>query len=582
MSLHKTTTLLFIFFSLLGFSGCDLVKPTSSVPGIDEPLKMDNIKFSVVEARVKNNYATYYIMHYPEERYTFYVITVIIEGLGEGQASLVWGRENLNLYGPDGTQELIYTTWNIIGEDIIYRSVQDFDYRYIFIFQVPQDSDYSAYQLQLKDGQNIEVSVILEVPGIDIAEEDEVSEDGEVLSPHEPSGQFAVIGGGSDNFSSAFYTTVGGGYLNTASVAYGSIGGGRENQAINLYTTVSGGYANLASGRDTTIAGGSRNTASHAHATIGGGIRNQASASDTTISGGSYNQASDLYAVVGGGTQNTASGTGSVVSGGSGNMAIQDQSTVAGGLGNRADGLNAVVAGGSGNTAGGGYSTVPGGSMNQAMADFSLASGRRSVIDPEHPGTILFADSLDSDFTSAVPNEFGVRASGGVRFVTAVDELGNPLSGASISAGSGSWSQLSDRNLKENFQTVDGLEILALVAALPISEWNYTTQDNEIRHIGPVAQDFYAAFGTGDSKRHINTVDADGVALASIQGLYQMIAEKEEQIQTLETHLAVMETRSTITMVLVLIIGSMSLVQKRTGIGVFGRLIEPGKPDNQP
>jgi len=52
--------------------------------------------------------------------------------------------------------------------------------------------------------------------------------------------------------------------------------------------------------------------------------------------------------------------------------------------------------------------------------------------------------------------------------------------------------------------------------------------------MGPVAQDFSAAFGLGESERYINTIDADGVALAAIQGLYELLQEKEERIDRME------------------------------------------------
>jgi hypothetical protein len=63
-------------------------------------------------------------------------------------------------------------------------------------------------------------------------------------------------------------------------------------------------------------------------------------------------------------------------------------------------------------------------------------------------------------------------------------------------------------------------DVLEKVAALPISTWRFR-QQTDTRHIGPMAQDFYAAFGVGTDDRHIATVDADGVALAAIQGLNQ-------------------------------------------------------------
>ena len=90
----------------------------------------------------------------------------------------------------------------------------------------------------------------------------------------------------------------------------------------------------------------------------------------------------------------------------------------------------------------------------------------------------------------------------------------------------------SDRNLKENFEPVNGLAVLEKVASLPISHWNFKRDD--IPHIGPMAQDFHAAFGLGTDERHIATVDADGVALAAIQGLNQKLEQKETEITELK------------------------------------------------
>ena len=65
--------------------------------------------------------------------------------------------------------------------------------------------------------------------------------------------------------------------------------------------------------------------------------------------------------------------------------------------------------------------------------------------------------------------------------------------------------------------------VLDKVASLPLSTWNYKSQSQDVRHIGPTAQDFHAAFGVGENDRTITTIDADGVALAAIQGLNQKI-----------------------------------------------------------
>jgi hypothetical protein len=92
----------------------------------------------------------------------------------------------------------------------------------------------------------------------------------------------------------------------------------------------------------------------------------------------------------------------------------------------------------------------------------------------------------------------------------------------------------SDRNLKENIAPIDGKEVLTRLAGIPVSSWNYKSQGPSIRHIGPMAQDFQAAFSVGESDRFINMVDSGGVALASIQGLYSILQEKDKEIRSLK------------------------------------------------
>jgi hypothetical protein len=98
----------------------------------------------------------------------------------------------------------------------------------------------------------------------------------------------------------------------------------------------------------------------------------------------------------------------------------------------------------------------------------------------------------------------------------------------------------SDRNLKEEFAPVDAAQVLELVTRLPISTWNFKT-DPAIRHVGPMAQDFYAAFNVGADDKPIATVDEGGVALAAIQGLNEKLNEKDAKIEAMEKRLADLE-----------------------------------------
>jgi uncharacterized coiled-coil protein SlyX len=146
----------------------------------------------------------------------------------------------------------------------------------------------------------------------------------------------------------------------------------------------------------------------------------------------------------------------------------------------------------------------------------------------------VWSDSSGIATASTATNQFVARASGGVVFYSAT----NNMTGVSLAAGSGAWSSLSDRNSKENVIQTDPQAILAKVAALPVATWNYKSQAASIRHIGPMAQDFHAAFGVGEDEKHITTIDEEGVALAAIKGLNQKLDQKDAEIQQLQQTVA--------------------------------------------
>ena len=98
------------------------------------------------------------------------------------------------------------------------------------------------------------------------------------------------------------------------------------------------------------------------------------------------------------------------------------------------------------------------------------------------------------------------------------------------------FNTLSDRESKEHFESIRPRDVLDKVAALPLSQWNFKTETAS-RHVGPMAQDFYAAFGLGQDEKHIATVDAEGVALAAIQGLNQKVDEQAAELKAKEAEL---------------------------------------------
>jgi len=151
-----------------------------------------------------------------------------------------------------------------------------------------------------------------------------------------------------------------------------------------------------------------------------------------------------------------------------------------------------------------------------------------------HRGSFVFADTTGSiDFNSSTANEFSIRASGGTRVFS------NPTLtiGVTLAAGAGAWVAVSDSAVKRNFRLVDEFEVLEKVANLPISRWSHESQSEDIEHIGPMAQDFYAAFGLGEDERGICTIDPDGVSLAAIKALYQENKKMKEQFNLLQAEM---------------------------------------------
>jgi len=87
------------------------------------------------------------------------------------------------------------------------------------------------------------------------------------------------------------------------------------------------------------------------------------------------------------------------------------------------------------------------------------------------------------------------------------------------------FNERSDRNIKTNFAEVDTRSVFERVLTLPIQSWSFTNHP-AIRHVGPMSQDFHAAFKVGRDEKHISTIDVGGVAFAAIQGLNQKLEDE--------------------------------------------------------
>lgn len=271
--------------------------------------------------------------------------------------------------------------------------------------------------------------------------------------------------------------------------------------------------------------------------------------------GGSNSTASGLYALAFGDT-NQAESTSSIVFG-SDNQ-VKGAAGFSAGSGNRVCDTYGVALG-SNARSGGPYISGkcdPDTYNNRGLA--AVAIGYHVTADQDHStalgkfasnngfqGTFIWSDgaaqaSADT-FRNTANNEFAARATGGFRFRT---NLGG-TTGCNLPAGSGVFNCTSSRATKANFASVSGTDLLARVRALPITTWNYISEGDKVRHLGPMAEDFYAAFGLGEGSKSIGVQDLASVSLAGVKALEERTAElrdKTAEIDRLRTEVAALRT----------------------------------------
>jgi hypothetical protein len=280
---------------------------------------------------------------------------------------------------------------------------------------------------------------------------------------------------------------------------------------------VGGGTDNQATADQSVVGGGRGNWAYEPNSTVGGGIFNHVFGSWGTIAGGIGN-------VIGYDDGDVLPDNGITISGGQGNRAQGAFSSICGGEGNRVTGVVSTIAGGGSNILHGDFTTIAGGMRNYASGDYCFLAGQ-DAFDMGYDNCFVWGGAVGdvnanpaNARTAAGADTFNVWSSGGIYLNGAVQVS-------------------SDRNLKENFGSIDTLAVLAKVVDIPISTWRFKSEDDSITHIGPVAQDFMEIFGYSVDDKHITSTDADGVAFAAIQGLNRKLDKKQTEIDELTLRL---------------------------------------------
>ena len=380
------------------------------------------------------------------------------------------------------------------------------------------------------------------------------------------SAEEAVIAGGQFNIAGGSAATVGGGFENSANSLESTVGGGVAN-TINVNASgaaISGGYGNYISGPYATIPGGYANTAA-GHYSFAAGQNAQANHdgafvwSDDSTSSSFPSAIQNEFAIrAAGGVRLVTSGAGMTLDGQP--VATANALTTL----NAANITSGTLADArlSGNVAFlntsptfAGDITMSGGA---AYHNLSLSGGNSTgylygsyfgLGDGIHLGYNYYYDAGGAGHvintgggTSRLSADYGEiqLATGGVNSAPVV-RLDISTTAVSVENASFSGSP-SDRNVKQDFAPVSPLQILEKVLQLPVSEWSYKFETTK-RHVGPMAQDFYATFNIGTDDKHIAPVDEGGVALAAIQGLNQKLEEKNSEVQNLKQQNDLLEKR---------------------------------------
>ncbi len=314
-----------------------------------------------------------------------------------------------------------------------------------------------------------------------------------------------------------------------------NLGSNNSNAGNNAFVI---GTDNSAAGNSSAIGGGERDTAQAVYSGISSGYSNIAGSGITDTGayvGGGYNNAAlGRYSSIAGGRANSAQGLYSAVAGGFNNRAVGWHSTVAGGADNRTNAQNSAILGGEYHDNTGEWSSVLGGTQDTltANADYSVAFGAQVYLNNAYRAGF---------FDGAWSGNFGINRDdrdGGINFPLHIGTNIFNGNGAHLTGG-GTWTNSSSRKFKDHFQALEGKELLSKIAATPIESWQY--KGGSEKHIGPVAEDFVAAFDVGTTREdgnrdneYLAPSDVAGVALLGVQELLKQNEELRQLVEELQ------------------------------------------------
>lgn len=171
------------------------------------------------------------------------------------------------------------------------------------------------------------------------------------------------------------------------------------------------------------------------------------------------------------------------------------------------------------------------GVLANASGDFSMALGY-DIDTYGMEGAVVIGDhAYTSNARASQANQLTMRFTGGYRLWS---DITDSTAGVYMRGSTSGWTNYCDRNLKTNFKKLDNEIILSKIDKMPVTEWNYKGNDT-VKYIGPVAQDFYAAFQLGGTDSlGINSICIDGVNMAGVKGLIERTNKMKDTIALLK------------------------------------------------
>jgi hypothetical protein len=187
--------------------------------------------------------------------------------------------------------------------------------------------------------------------------------------------------------------------------------------------------------------------------------------------------------------------------------------------------------------------------FSNTTGNFNTAIGHGALV-TNTTGDSNTAIGFEADVSTG--NFSNSTAIGAGAVVNASNKIRLGSTSVSVIEGQVAYTFTSDKTKKENFRPVDGEEVLRKIRSFELTSWNFVGHDpKEFRHYGPMAQEFFAAFGHDSvgqigTETTINSGDIAGILMIAVQALEKRTAELKEtkaQVAELAARLEALESR---------------------------------------